>query len=39
MPSASLTSLAVALLVALTPVRVTAAPLPGGGNRRTDCLP
>ena len=39
MPRASLTSRAVALLLAVAPMQVTAAtPVPGGGSRRTDCM-
>ena len=39
MPSASQTSVAVALLLAMAPMQVTAATLvPGGGSRRTDCM-
>jgi hypothetical protein len=38
-PSASLTSRAVALVLAVAPMQVTAATLvPGGGSRRTDCM-
>jgi OmcA/MtrC family decaheme c-type cytochrome len=37
-PGAPLTSLVVAVLLAVAPMRVAATLVPGGGSRRTDCM-